>query len=506
MTMTSFTLIAMFLMLNIVDVPAVYLTGQSACITIAFMWLTIMLSFSAMCCLDLKRQEAKRWDIICCMSSPSEEDAPDGSCGPLGFIFRQMYMPVVMSTIGQIIVLVATLGLLAASGYGLSTTKSGLGISDFAKDGSELSEWTTVSEKYFGYWPMNMYFKNEDNSFLDTEMHLKMIKNYENVAAGTHVSANTSQEVLFASMALWGLHPSVSTLYNIGDHGLHSNDYCNKSNCSFHLWADPPVGQIKVDGTADANGYLMPTVDLSANDNWVYDASKCVSKFQENTHGLHLYSEPGQSIYIEQGLFSGICQPGQKIIDALSKCPVKGNGAWEEGGFAGDGTSVNHAIDPNKEYCPVMDFESEDVFVQCFALFKNFSGEFATHAMAHSELEDNGRYCDPDDNSPDGSGCGNPDSQSERSRPRIVPKQPVQYITAGGLSNNHLFETTDYTEMIETSRKSCDDLRGSDDPTCFLTGTAFSYWEQYLSIEEWLIFAIAASTGVGFVVVYVHVP
>ena len=81
LTMTSLVNFCMFALMNISDIPAVYLTAQAAMISIAYLWLAIAFCFPAFCFIDLKRQRAGRSDIICCKKNEDTYSASKPSRG-----------------------------------------------------------------------------------------------------------------------------------------------------------------------------------------------------------------------------------------------------------------------------------------------------------------------------------------------------------------------------------------------------------------------------------------
>lgn len=68
---------------NISDVPAVFLTARVALIAVCFLYLSIIMCFSAFCLLDMRRQEAGKKDVLCCSiaEEKDEEDAGNKCVG-----------------------------------------------------------------------------------------------------------------------------------------------------------------------------------------------------------------------------------------------------------------------------------------------------------------------------------------------------------------------------------------------------------------------------------------
>lgn len=75
-TMTSLVNSAMFALMCINDVPAIYLTAQVALISVVFLYLTIICCFTAWCFLDVKRQADNRYDIVMCKKAKEVRRQP----------------------------------------------------------------------------------------------------------------------------------------------------------------------------------------------------------------------------------------------------------------------------------------------------------------------------------------------------------------------------------------------------------------------------------------------
>ena len=77
-----------------------------------------------------------------------------------------------------------------------------------------------------------------------------------------------------------------------------------------------------------------------------------------------------------------------------------------------------------------------------------------------------------------------------------------RYSSASGsvLYGYDLFQTEDYIAMIEDTRKHCDDDDDDyeTDHLCWMSGIAYDYYEQYLSIILWLTKVAGSSIAVGY--------
>jgi len=460
MTMTSLTLIAMFGIMNFIRVPAVYLTAFSACICVAILWLSNMLSFAAMVLLDLRRQEANRMDVIWCAKS-SKEPKERTTC--LGFMYKNIYHPIQCTLVGKVVVGLLSLGLLGISAYGITDIVTGLTIGDFAKSGTQMGAWVDTSQKLFGTWTFSMNWIGEETDYTSGAAHMKMTKSWEMVAEQDHVLANSSQALLFPTMALWGMPADMSPLYNHGNkNGRFSSDYCNKSFTST---------------TANCSDMLARAPFDPAQEK-VPSASTCKSTFVENTENLKLYAEPGDLLYAEQGSFSGVCLKGSNIKAFIANLPSCDS--------LDPLTTMTY--DDDKEYCPIMEFTDEAHFQTCYELMAAFTNlDSIVGAFTYDQLETE-------------SAALHAAYDKHDSKAHVRPKLPIKVISSGSGTNVHLKDSAAYIDLIKATRPHCDDKRGSGEPRCFIDGIAYTYWEQYLEIESWLWKAVASALVAGWLV------
>jgi hypothetical protein len=105
-TMTSVVNASMFGIMNINDIPAVYLTAQVALISIIFLYLTIVFCFPAWCYLDMRRQAEGRYDVCICNKKEglSEDREKTGKLWA-SFIYDKIYKPLVLESSPMVVVL-----------------------------------------------------------------------------------------------------------------------------------------------------------------------------------------------------------------------------------------------------------------------------------------------------------------------------------------------------------------------------------------------------------------
>jgi hypothetical protein len=120
--------------------------------------------------------------------------------------------------------------------------------------------------------------------------------------------------------------------------------------------------------------------------------------------------------------------------------------------------------------CPVFEGYSDEQFANCIAKWKQSSREFdiiGPRIILESD--------------------------------QVTPAIPIRYSSASGsiLFAQDLRTTTDYTNLIEATRKFVD-----DDGTlhAWMSGIPFDYWEQYLTIVQVMFTIAGISLAAGFVI------
>lgn len=144
-TMTSVVNAGMFAIMNINDIPAVYLTAQVALISVIFLYLTVVFCFAGWCYLDMRRQAQGRFDILCCIKKEEtdrdghdHQEPPRHEKGKLwaSAIYDKFYKPLVLDTTSNpirvvythIFVWLAAAALLAFGIWGLTADQREIGL------------------------------------------------------------------------------------------------------------------------------------------------------------------------------------------------------------------------------------------------------------------------------------------------------------------------------------------------------------------------------------------
>jgi hypothetical protein len=133
-TMTSLVNAAMFAVMNLVDVPAVYLTAQVALISVIFLYFTVITCFPAYCYLDMKRQAAGRYDVVVCLKRSADEAETEEDHEPReSLLYSRVYKQLVLgkgalTMIVRGIVVVGVAALIGVGSYGITQREVGLGL------------------------------------------------------------------------------------------------------------------------------------------------------------------------------------------------------------------------------------------------------------------------------------------------------------------------------------------------------------------------------------------
>jgi len=128
--------------------------------------------------------------------------------------------------------------------------------------------------------------------------------------------------------------------------------------------------------------------------------------------------------------------------------------------------------DPSRSQCPVFEGLTYPEFADCVKKWKESGTEYNVVAP-RLEIESDGK-----------------------------PRIPIRYSTAAGsvLYAKELRTTDDYTSLIEETRKYTDDHASLHS---WMSNTPFTYWEQYLTVNEFMYSTMAFSLAAGFVIAFV---
>jgi len=325
LTMTSLVNFCMFALMNISDIPAVYLTAQAAMISIAYLWVAIAFCFPAFCFIDLKRQRAGRYDILCCKKNDAESsNSKKSKAIEISSAFYDKFyktMIIKKSLIQKIshgIVWLITLGLLSAGVFGITQIQAGLGFEELLPSDSQSGMWAMYRTENLATFPISINWGALD--YTNPDVQLKMINQFENILQTDHVASNVdTKELWIANFAVWTTHQ------------------CDSN------W-------IKKD----------PSVSQCGNDILYKDGSSCSGTWKKNNLGLRNKTF-GSDSETCQPYELGVCRPtSQMHPDDLSLMQEKGE--------------YNPDSDEDESWCPIFEGWSEDKLQYCLENWRMYTG------------------------------------------------------------------------------------------------------------------------------------
>lgn len=138
-TMTSVVNASMFAVMNVVSIPAVYLTAQAALIAVVFLYLTVIFCYPAYCFLDMRRQLKGRYDVCCCKRRPEDDNFTSSEMHAMAdhgmnvVIYEKIYKPIVLShkkrtLFVHLIIWLIAFALLGFGIWGITEREIGLGL------------------------------------------------------------------------------------------------------------------------------------------------------------------------------------------------------------------------------------------------------------------------------------------------------------------------------------------------------------------------------------------
>jgi len=320
-TMTSLVNAAMFAVMNLVDVPAVSKTAQMALIAVIFLYLIIILSFPAYCYLDMKRQQARRYDVLVCLKKKDgEEQDEETEVDENGFLYNYLYKPLVLGPnpvrlLVHAFILLGGLAMFGVGIYGITERNVGLGLEDFFPEFHQAKTWAIVRTEELASWSIGMNWGRLD--YTAPEAQLGMVGQFENVIKSPFIAEVDTKQLWMADFMVW-----------------------TTRQCSANFdRADPTVLECGMDQV-----YLGDNSTCSGE--WVFNSMNLREKKFSN--GLTCNENEG-----------GICRPTLEMhpddLVALGIDPI-------------NPTNVSAS------WCPVFNGWSQDKFAFCLRRWSNFTG------------------------------------------------------------------------------------------------------------------------------------
>jgi Patched family len=227
-SMTSLVNAAMFAIMNISDVPAVYLTARVALIAVCFLYLSMIFSFSAYCYLDMRRQSARRHDVLFWIEvEETNEDNRGNKCVGTWLssaLFDKCFHPLLLKEsshrfLSHALIWVVAAVLLGLAIWGITEREVGLGLEDFFPSDNQANKWATTRTETLGSWSIGMHWGALEYSNPDTQM--KMIKQFEGVVAHSNVAEIDTKQLWMADFLIW-------TSRHCDDNVANGNGYCGR--------------------------------------------------------------------------------------------------------------------------------------------------------------------------------------------------------------------------------------------------------------------------------------
>jgi predicted RND superfamily exporter protein len=193
-TMTSLVNVSMFAVLNVSDIPAVYLTAQVACYCVIALFLSVMFCFPAYCYLDLKRFCLKSSDPV----QVQKEDFREI------YLYDYFYKPIVFGKFrrfSHLIILMISLALVAVGSWGITEREVGLGLEDFFPDTNPAGRWATLRTEYLASWSVGVNWGALD--YTDPNTQMKMIKQFEGIVATRNIAEIDTKQLWMANFLIW---------------------------------------------------------------------------------------------------------------------------------------------------------------------------------------------------------------------------------------------------------------------------------------------------------------
>lgn len=384
-SMTSLVNASMFAIMNISDVPAVYLTARVALISVCFLYISIIFSFSSFCWLDMKRQKARKHDVLFWIEVEETDEGESGNkCVGTwlsSVLYDKFFHPLLLkeskyriATNLCVWVVAALMFFLAI--YGITERQVGLGLEDFFPSDHQANKWAKQRTESLGSWSIGMHWGELNYSDANTQM--KMIKQFEGVVAHPNIAELDTKQLWMASFVVW-------TSRQCDGNVARGKGYCGQDQ-------------------------------VFAGDN-----STCVGTWKENEFGLRtkIFDDGKGSCQAYEG---GICRPTSQMhpadlvslnISAIDEstsswCPVFEGWSEDKLGFclkqwrflAGGGGSLLLKDEHGTEtQCAGEYYNNEEVSVPL--LYSGGPTMFAFDLLSHEDttkvIEDTRAICDNDD-------------------------------------------------------------------------------------------------------------
>jgi len=210
-SLTSAVNASMFAIMNISDVPAVFLTARVALIAVCFLYVSIIFCFSAYCYLDMSRQKAGRHDVVFCLKTEAENEQANSDKKCVGtwlssILYEKGFHPLLLKEssarpIFRGIIWIVAVALFGVAIYGITEREVGLGLEDFFPYDHQANKWATTRTEHLGSWSIGINWGALNYSNPDTQM--KMIRQFEEVVAHPNIAEVDTKQLWMAAFQIW---------------------------------------------------------------------------------------------------------------------------------------------------------------------------------------------------------------------------------------------------------------------------------------------------------------
>eukprot|EP00977_Amphora_coffeiformis_P025775 scaffold22137_cov164-Amphora_coffeaeformis.AAC.1 len=206
-TMTSLVNASMFAILNISDIPAIYLTSRVAMYCVIALYLSVIFCFPAYCYFDLLRQQNNRIDFFFCRkSSVPARDNTERQDFRNVILYENFYKPIVLNGgklryLFHAVIVVLSCALFAVGCYGTTERAVGLGLADFFPDDNPAGRWAKIGQEVMASWAIVMNWGAID--YKDGETQMRMIKQFEDVVGNPRVGETDTKQLWMADFLIW---------------------------------------------------------------------------------------------------------------------------------------------------------------------------------------------------------------------------------------------------------------------------------------------------------------
>jgi len=204
---TSLVNASMFAILNVSDIPAIYITAQVAVYCVILLYCAIVFCYPAYVYLDMRRQAAGRKDLFFCIKQEGPPTDPKKEDFREIWLYDKFYKPLMLGEqqkgrmISHSVIWLVAAALFATGCYGITQREVGLGLEDFFPSTNPAGTWATVRTESLASWSIGINWGALD--YTDPTTQLKMIKQFEDVVATPHVAEVDTKRLWLADFLMW---------------------------------------------------------------------------------------------------------------------------------------------------------------------------------------------------------------------------------------------------------------------------------------------------------------